>query len=818
MESLRLGKSKEDNEKMNKLIKVIGVLALVLVVAASAVLIAAKFLITPERVRQVVIPMAEEQLNRPVSIGEIQVRIFSGIVISDFAIGSKNDTKNFVSAESLVLRYRFWPLFRLSVVVDEIRLDSPEIRVERYENGKFNFSDLMAQKTDVPDIIPESQDVRVDDTDGGRPIDLLINELSISNGMLFFMDHMVKQEYRLTDLSLSVSDFSRVRSFPFDFSANINNAPLEVGGTINPETMHITAGIVLNDLDMAAFMPYVAEDIPGKISRLKLSMDLKADATGQTVDSYGRITLNDIDLLLDDMPDVPVEIARVTLDVDIGLDLVSEKLTITKADGDINGILLSASGSVLSYGKDPVLDITAKMPMISLSDLIASLPQKWVEPVAKMRPEGHVGAQFHVNGSPDKPKELIKKGEITLDKILVTINQLIPEITGDIRLTKDNAASDNLMINLAGDRLRMDFTANNLMEKVISINNTITADKLNIDRLLASMGVDKEDPVHPPDKPTDRRTQAKRQEPGPFDIPAQVKGGVRVANAIFRGMAVTNFDLQYLLKDNVLTVNHLRGNVAGGKISGTARAELNRKPIAYTANISVEETRAENIMNALFPRASNTIFGNMFLKSDIQGEGTTWDIIRQKLTSRSDVNVTDGRLTGTGLAGGLAGFLNTRRLEVLEFDSLKGNMKLEKGNIKLDSRFTGNEVRMAPTGTIGLDGSLNLSLNMRLAPAIASQVQIGKLYSQLAQTSDGWTMVPLGVAGTLQSPKFSVDTSAVSDQLMERGKEELRKQLQDKVLERLTPQSQDNNAKEPDKEEKATPEKILEDTLRRLFN
>jgi AsmA protein len=665
---------------MNKLIKVFGLVAIVLVVATGAVLVAAKFLITPERVRQVVIPMAEEQLNRPVSIGKIQVRIFSGIVISDFAIGAKNDTKNFVSAKSLVLRYRFWPLFRLSVVVDEIRLDSPEIRVERYENGKFNFSDLMAQKTDVPDIILESQDVRVDDTDGSRPINLLINELSISNGMLFFMDHVVKQEYRLTDLSLSVS------------------------------------------------------------------------------------------------------------------------------------------GNVLSYGKDSVLDITAKMPMISLSDLIASLPQKWVEPVAKMRPAGHIGAQFHVKGSPDKPNELIEKGEITLDKIAVAINQLAPEITGNIHVKKDTAASDNMVINLAGDRLRMDFIANNLMGKVISINNTVTADKLNIDRLLASMGVDKEDPVHPPDKPTDRRTPAKRQEPGPFDIPAQVKGGVRVANAIFRGMAVTNFDLQYLLKDNVLTVNHLRGNVAGGKISGTARAELNRKPIAYTANISVEETRAENIMNALFPRASNTIFGNMFLKSDIQGEGTTWDIIRQKLTSRSDVNVNDGRLTGTGLAGRLAEFLNFKKLEVLEFDSLKGNMKLENGNIKLDSRFTGNEVRMAPTGTIGLDGSLNLSLNMRLAPAIASQVQIGKLYSQLAQTSDGWTMVPLGVAGTLQAPRFSLDTSAVSDQLMERGKEELRKQLQDKVLERLTPQSQDNNAKEPDKEEKATPERIIEDTLRRLFN
>jgi AsmA protein len=808
---------------MNKLIKVFGLVAIVLVVVTGAVLVAAKFLITPERVRQVVIPMAEERLNRPVSIGDINVHIFSGIVISDFVIGSKDDIKDFVSAQSLVLRYRFWPLFRLSVVVDQIRLDSPEIRVERFKNGEFNFSDLMAEKTDDPDISHKSPEVRVDETGGGQSINLVVNELSISKGKLLFSDHMVEQEYQLTDLSLSVSDFSPDRSFPFDLSAKINNSPIDLAGSINPGTMHVKAGIRINNLDLATFMPYVAENFPGKIINMKLSMDLKTEATGQMVDSSGRITLTDIDLLLDHMPDVPVENARITLDYDINMDLVSEHLAIGKADTQINGILLSVSGNVLSYGKAPVLDITAGLPMTSLSDLIASLPQKLVEPVAKMRPAGHIGAQFHVKGSPDKPNELIEKGEITLDKIAVAINQPAPEITGNIHVKKDTAASDNMVINVAGDRLRMDFTANNLMGKIISINNTVTADKLNIDRLLNSMGTDggKEDPVRPPDKMPDKpkdRTPAKSEEPGPFDIPAQVRGNVRIADALFRDMAVTNFDLQYLLKNNVLTVNHLRGDVAGGKISGTARLELNRKPIAYTANISVEETRAENIMNALFPRAANTVFGTMFLKSDIKGEGTSWDMIRQKLTSRSDVTVTNGRVTGTGLAGGLAEFLNFKKLEVLEFDSLKGNVKLEDGNIKLDSSFTGNEVRMAPTGNIGLDGSLKLSLNMRLAPEIASRIQIGKLYSQLAQTGDGWTLVPLGVAGTLQAPRFSLDTSAVSDQLMERGKEELRKHLQDKVLDRLSPQSPDKTGEEPDKEEKAGPERIIEDTLRKLFN
>jgi AsmA protein len=516
---------------------------------------------------------------------------------------------------------------------------------------------------------------------------------------------------------------------------------------------------------------------------------------------------------LESLPDIPIENVNAVFDYNLEMDMNSEILTIHQTDADINGIRFSASGNVLTYATEPVVDIIVRFPKTLLSELIASLPQKLVEPVVEVRPSGHIAAQIHLKGSPDKPEELIEQGEITLENISITMNQLSPKIAGDIRLKKATASSDNLVIDLADDRLLMNFTANNLMGSVININNTITADKLNIDNLLKSMRTEEVGRKAPPVPPTDT-PPSKPEEPGPFDIPAQVKGDVRIANAVYQGLAVTNFDLQYQLRNNVLTVSQIHGDFAGGKITGTARAELNRKPISYTANISLEQTQAEKILNTLFPAASNTVFGTMFLKSDIQGEGTTWDMISQRLTSRTDMNITNGKLTGTGIAGGLANFLNTSRLEVIEFESVKGNVKLADGRFNIDSRFTGNDIRMAPTGTIGLDGSVNLSLDMRLAPDIASRIQIGRLYSQLARTDDGWTMVPLGVGGTLRTPRFSLDTSAVSDQLRERGTEELRRRLQDK----LVPPNQENNSPQTEKEKTPSPERILEDTLRKLFN
>ena len=1043
---------------MKRFIKVIGVVAALLILVVGGLMVAAKILITPERVRQVVIPLAEEHLDRPVSIGEIDVRLLSGIVISDFAIGAKADGEgDFVSAESLVLRYRFWPLLRLSVVIDEARLVSPHIRVERYEDGLFNFSDLLAEAKDEDEPPDESVDPEVaepDETDG-LPIDLLVNQISISGGRLIFTDRMMGQEYQLTELSAGVTDFSPDRPFPFQLAAKVNNAPIDIDGTVTPEIMHVVANLRVQSLDVAAFMPYAPDDFPGKLSSMKLSLDIRAEATEETVDSSGRITISEIDLLLDEMPDAPIENGRAALDYDVFVDLVRENITITRADADINGILLAASGEVLSYGEAPSLDLSARLPMIALGDVIAAVPPKLVEPIIEMQLAGRIGADVHLKGAADKPEALLEKGEITLENVGATINGITPEISGgvnvardsvagdsaaagaslsylfdlsarlnnapididgtintdtmdvaanarvqdldmaafmplapddfpgklssmklslDIRaaateetvdssgritiseidllldempdapiengraafdydvfvdlvrenititradadingillaasgevlsygeapsldisarlpmislaeviaavppklaepliemqpsgrigadvhlkgaadkpegliekgtitfekagvtlnaltseisgginIAKDTAVSDNLVILLSGDPVYMDFSGDNLMGETINIKHTITADKLDIDKLLDALGVEADDPVAPveevPDEP------AEPEEPGPFDLPLAVDGEVRIGNAVVRGLDIDGFDLRYQLKDNILTVDRLRGNVAGGSISGTARAELNRKPIAYTASLGIDATRTETILNALFPAAANTVYGTVFLNADIEGEGATWDVISRSLTSRSDLRITDGRLTGDGLASGFAGFLDARNLEVLGFDFFEGDLELENGQFQLDSRFESDDVRMAPEGTIGLDASIDLALDLRVSPGLASDIGTGDAYSRFARTGEGWTLIPIKVGGTLRSPRFDVDSSAVADQLRERGEEELRQQFQDRVLDRFVPRDSDEKDEEADRKERSPVEKEMEDAIRRLFN
>ena len=789
---------------MHKILKIVGILAVVLVAAVVLLLVVANILITPERVRQVVIPRAEEQLGRPVSIGDINVRLFSGIVVSDFVIGAKDGTGDFVSAESLTLRYQILPLLRRSVIINEATLNSPAIRVERYKDGTFNFSDLLEpEENDLP---PTDEP---DEPNDELAIDLLVKEISISRGRLIFTDHVVEREYQLTDLDLSVTEFSLDHSFPFNLSARLNDSPVSLSGRVDPVTNYVSLGLRVQNLDVAAFMPYAPDDFPGELSAMKLSVDIQADVTERLVESSGRISMREIDLLLDDMPDDPIENAEISIDYDIMADLVSENLNISKANVSLNGVMLAASGDISSYGTAPVLNITARLPMIAVSDVIAAVPQSLVEPVAEMQPSGRIGAQFHLTGSVDQPAGLIENGEITIEDVNMVISGLAAGINGSISAAKDSAASDNLVITLAGEPVQLNFTADNLMGEVINITHTITAERLDIDQLLGAL--DEPEPAPEP-QPFE---EAVAEEPGPFDFPLTVTGAVRVANAVYQGLAITDFDLRYHLVDNVLTVDRLHGNMADGTISGTARVELNRKPIVYTANLSVQETRVEGIFGPLVPVVADIIAGTLFFDADIAGIGTSFDVIRETLTSQADIKIANGRLSGETLTGGLADYFNGKTLEVLNFESWDGTMALEEGRIAITSRFDSDNLRMEPAGTIGLDGGIAFSFDLRLAPDIALDILGGELITGLIpETEDGWTIIPITIGGTLGSPEIRPDMSALD--IRERGREELKKQLQERLMDRLSPE--DSEKEDSDKEKRAPIEKKLEDTMRRLFN
>lgn len=769
---------------MKKIVKIVAILLGVVIVAVFAVLIAAKIIITPERVRQTVVPMAEKQLKRPVSIGNIDVHLFSGIEINDFLVKTKDGRDTFISANALVLRYRFLPLLRLQVILDEARLEGPNIRIIRFQNGQFNFSDLLERK---PAEQPPPKQEPSPQTGGGPPISFVIDELRISGGEVLFTDQSLGppvHEYHLTDLALKADQFELNKPFPMGLDARVNGAPLSVTGTADLQAPAIDARIKLSEFNVPSFMPLIAGKFPGKISSAALSLDLTLSGDKKNMTSSGRITADNINMVLNSMPDAPVEGARLGFNYQVSADTVAKTVRIGKGDVDINGIPASLTGTVTSYAREPKLDMNAKLPPIDLADVLRAVPKGLAKKAADMRPAGRISADVNLGGGTANPKTIVRDGQIRLDAVQISINKFNASAAGLINLKNDSLTARGLNLRLNDNAAVLDIEASNLMGKPVLISSKLAADTLNIDQLTAAAkGAEK--PAKGK-KPTPEKKGPAGPPPAPVRLPLTADGTVNVRRAIYQKMNIDNFEMQYRLENNVLTINRMNGQTAGGTVSGKLRADLNKAPMAYETSLTIDGTRTNEIVSALFPRAANTVFGNLFINMGLTGAGTAWDDVSRNLAGNADLSLTDGRVTGSGFTQGLAGFLNLPELKVLNFESIKGDLQLQQGKFNVKSDYNSSNMAMTPTGTIGLDGSLNLALNMRLSPELATRIG-NKNITKLLQDQKGWALVPVKVGGNTTAPRFSLDTGAVQQQLQQKAQESFKKKLE-KELQKKLPQ------------------------------
>jgi AsmA protein len=122
-----------------------------------------------------------------------------------------------------------------------------------------------------------------------------------------------------------------------------------------------------------------------------------------------------------------------------------------------------------------------------------------------------------------------------------------------------------------------------------------------------------------------------------------------------------------------------------------------------------------------------------------------------------------------------------------------------------------SDLRMAPAGSVGLDGSLDIALNASLGPSLVGKINVGGNAVQFLTDKEGWAQLPIKVAGTVKAPKFALDTSAVGQKVKEQAGEEIRKRLEEKLFKKKAPQEGEQSGTQP------SPGKSLEDAVKGLF-
>jgi hypothetical protein len=227
-----------------KLALIIGVCLLVLGIALLWAL--------PEILRRVAQDQITKRTGRLAVIEDVDLNLFTGhLAMKKFRLAEREGPEPFVEFERFEVRLAPMALLRSHVLVRELTLATPTIRIVRTGPGEFNFSDLLTG-TGAPAPAPTPSRFTV-----------TVERLSLSRGRITVGDRAVSPptDWLVQDLDVDVKSLStQAGAAPGQLSlrAKVNEAVLVANADalrIEPHQLHAT--LSLDGFETRRLTPYV---------------------------------------------------------------------------------------------------------------------------------------------------------------------------------------------------------------------------------------------------------------------------------------------------------------------------------------------------------------------------------------------------------------------------------------------------------------------------------------------------------------------------------------------------------------------------------
>jgi AsmA protein len=780
---------------------------------AIILVILVKTLVTPEKIRDRLIPLAEQRLERKVTLGEVEIGLFSGVSLKDLVVKQKAGTEDFINMKSLNMHFQLLPLLTGKVVIDQIRLEQPKIIISRNPDGGFNFSDLLGQKGAGSGDGNASAPTDATSTSAMGSLDLLVNEVDISGGELYFIDRYQSSQtpyrYTLTQLSLQARQITLDKSFPIELKAMLNGTNITLSGAYDLKKQSGNISLGLEPLELIQFAPYYRAFLPGKLGTGRLSLTIEADIAPGRVSSKGQVLLDQFDLVLNGLPDAEFKQAKLKIDYALIYQPEKRQLDISTLFINFNDLVAGAEGSLVLADKEPALDISLKLEEFDLRNLAKGLPAGLVKDLQSYGLAGQVKGQVDLVGKPSAGVQLLKKADLQLIDVQASVANLRAGVSGSVNYAEQQLAGKNLQLDFAGQQAQLSFTAANLFARQHTGNFQLSAETLDLNKLLPASKSEANSPGTVSASGDSNATSAQQQlessaeEIGPFDLPVTLQGTLDVNKLVYKQLTLDQVKAELLLKDNHLQITRFNSGIAGGKLSAAADLNLGVKGLSYQGQVNLSQSQLATLIAGLYPTAGKSLSGLLQSQNNFSGRGTIPDKLLKTLQVKGQLLLQQGQVTGFPLLEQFAGFLGNPELKEPSFDTLQSQYELRDGTTKLSGNLSSSTIRLIPVGTVGLDGQLNLKLGVHLAPEVASKLKIKGISELMVSDENGWGVLPLKIKGSLADPRFDYDAELLQKQAVDKVEKRLEKQL----LKKIAPKGKDE----------APAKQMLDGTLKKLF-
>ncbi len=770
----------------------IGLFLGILILGIVGVVIYAQTQVTPDKVRSMLVPLVEDTLHRQVAFGDIQIGFFSGISVADLRVKKPNSKEDFITIKNAKLSYRFLPLLRGRIVVDQVMLNEPVIDVSRFADGSYNFSDLLGKNRSDRGQYPQAARTLVSDI-----FSLFVHEVSVKNGSLTYTDKFkspnVPYRFALQNLNIHAREIAPDKAFPLDLSVVLNGARLDLSG--HYDITHTSGDFLVHlaDLDMIPFSPYYRDLLPGKVGSGRVSLNLEVDLQTEQLSSKGKLTLAELDLTLPN--GTSLQKVHLTSDYALTFDFTRKQLDLSTLLVNFNDLGAGMEGRLDFAGKETKMDLAVIFDQLDLRQVMQSLPDQLIRNYRKYSVAGSISGRAQLVGTLGQGSGLLKSAQLTLNGVQASVKDMRGGVSGALSYADAVVTAQNLVLSYGNQQALLNLQATRQPDGVLQGTFSLSAEELNLNELVAtgsSVSAEEES------------NSGSAEDLGPFALPLDLHGDLTVRKALFKQLAVEQVTADVSLSDNRLRLNRLRGVVGQGRVLADAVVDLGVRGLLYQGQLDLADVDAAVLAAGLLPDLGATLTGRLQWRSSFWGGGASTQPWLDRFQFKGEFSLQQGQIKGFPMVDSLAVFLGVDELHNLNFEDFSAGYDLRDGLVRVNGLLTGSQVRLAPIGSIGNDGRLNMNLEVRLAPDLAGRIGASGPFMKVFSDERGWGIIPVRLLGSLTRPELGPDTAAIEKLMMNRVSQDAARKAEE-----------DNSSSVPPDQESV--KKMLDKTLNKLF-
>lgn len=257
------------------------------------------FFVIPPVVKPILAEKLSEISHRHVTIAQIAFNPYTlSVTVKGFAVTERGQSRPFVSFDELYVQAQgFYSLLKRAVILKEIRLTRPYIRVLRHEDRTYNFSDLIPPA----EAGPEQK----------KPFYFSLNNIRIIDGSVDFDDKPAQTQHHIRQLNLAIPFISNIGHAVNEyieprFSAIINGTPYELVGKTKPfiASKESYVDVNIKDIDIPYYLNYLPMKMNCRLTSARLDTEVKLsfispESKPPAITLTGSATLRDV--ALDDL-------------------------------------------------------------------------------------------------------------------------------------------------------------------------------------------------------------------------------------------------------------------------------------------------------------------------------------------------------------------------------------------------------------------------------------------------------------------------------------------------------------------------------------